>query len=239
MGPPSPPSRKLTVEDAGGNTVTTSTAAVTLAINTGTGTLACTTNPVTATAGVATFAGCKITVGTAGTFTLKATATGLTTATSASFTVAAGPATKVVFTASPASGTGGTAFATQPRVAVEDAGGNTVTTDTSSVTLAIGTNPGTGTLTCTANPKAAVAGVATFAGCSINQTGTGYTLTATDGTLTSATTGSVQHHHRRGHQGSSSPPHRPAPASAPPSPPNRSSRSRTPAATPSPPAPPR
>ena len=40
------------------------------------------------------------------------------------------------------------------------------------------------------NPKSAVAGVATFAGCNINQPGT-YTLTATDGTLTSAESSSI------------------------------------------------
>ena len=41
-------------------------------------------------------------------------------------------------------------------------------------------------LTCTANPKAAVAGIATFAGCKIDKAGTGYTLTATATGLTSA-----------------------------------------------------
>src|SRR5205807_3801510 len=54
----------VTVQDAFGNTVT-STASITLAIGTnpgggGGGTLTCTTNPLSATAGVATFAGCKI-----------------------------------------------------------------------------------------------------------------------------------------------------------------------------------
>ena len=54
---------------------------------------------------------------------------------------------------------------------MQDAGGNTVTTSTSSVTLAL-TTPGGATLACTANPKAAVAGVATFAGCKIDKVGT-------------------------------------------------------------------
>jgi len=45
---------------------------------------------------------------------------------------------------------------------------------------------GTATLSgCAANPKAASAGVATFGGCTITTAGT-YTLTATDGSLTSA-----------------------------------------------------
>src|SRR4029077_9037635 len=76
------------------------------------------------------------------------------------------------------------------KISVEDAGGNLVTTDSSSVTLAIGTNPGSGTLGCTSNPLAASSGVATFAGCKISAGGAGYTLTATDGSLSSATSSS-------------------------------------------------
>ena len=50
----------VAVEDAQGNVVTSDNAtAVTLAYS-GTGTLTCTTNPVTVSAGVATFAGCKV-----------------------------------------------------------------------------------------------------------------------------------------------------------------------------------
>ncbi|MEY2580283.1 MAG: hypothetical protein QOE09_132, partial [Ilumatobacteraceae bacterium] len=58
-----------------------------------------------------------------------------------------------------------------------------------SVTLAV--TAGTGTpgavVTCTANPKAAVAGVVSFTGCKINLAGAGYTLTATAAGLTAAT----------------------------------------------------
>ena len=78
------------------------------------------------------------------------------------------------------------AFGTQPKVTVQDAFGNTVTSDTSSVTLAIGTNPGTGTLSGT-KTVSAVNGVATFSGLSIDQSGNGYRLVATDGGLTGAT----------------------------------------------------
>ena len=96
-----------------------------------------------------------------------------------------GPASKLAFTTQPSGGTSGTAFATQPVVTVQDSAGNTVTTDTSSVTLSITGSPAGASLTCTANPKAAASGVATFAGCKIDKAGT-YTLTATDGSLTSA-----------------------------------------------------
>src|ERR1019366_440715 len=79
----------------------------------------------------------------------------------------------------------GTSFTTG--VSVEDALGNVVTSSSASVALAIGTNPGTGTLTCGANPVNASSGVSTFS-CSINKTGVGYTLTATSSGLTSVTT---------------------------------------------------
>jgi hypothetical protein len=166
------------VEDTYGNTVLTNAATITLAINTGTGTLHCAA--VAAVNGVATFAGCYITLGTEGSFSLKATSPGLTTGTSASFTVA-GAATKLVFTTEPSGGSNGNPFATQPVVTVEDAAGDVVTTSAVQVTLAIGTKPaggGTDTLTCTTNPLDATNGVATFEGCQIaGRTGT-YTITA-------------------------------------------------------------
>ena len=64
-----------------------------------------------------------------------------------------------------------------------------VTSDTSNVTLAITTNPpGNGVLSGSAT--VAASGVATFSNLSINKLGNGYVLTATDGTLTSATSNS-------------------------------------------------
>ena len=58
------------------------------------------------------------------------------------------------------------------------------------MTLAIGTNPSGGVLTCTANPVTVVNGVANFAGCRIDKAGTGYTLIASGGSLTVATSAS-------------------------------------------------
>src|SRR3954451_23671730 len=197
---------KVAVQDPYGNTVTTDTSSVTLAIGTnpGAGTLTCTANPQAAISGEASFSGCKIDKAGTG-YTLKATDGALTLATSGTFNVTVGPAAKLGFTQQVAGAKAGIAFTTQPKVAVQDAGGNTVTTDTSSVTLAIGTNPAGGaatraiapnpaggTLTCPANPLAATAGVASFAGCKINNPATGYTLTATDGSLTSATSASFE-----------------------------------------------
>src|SRR5580704_8252040 len=190
------PQPVVTVEDAGGNLATTNpNASITLAIGTqpGTGaTLVCTANPKAATGGVATFAGCRITVATAGSFTLNATATGLLPGKSAAFTVA-GAASKLVFTASPSNSAGGVTFATQPTVTVEDSLGNVVTADTSTVALAISTQPGSGaSLNCNpnTNKQTVAGGVATFAGCKINL-GSGtpgtYSLGATDGGLLPST----------------------------------------------------
>ena len=96
------------------------------------------------------------------------------------FDITVGAAAQLVFTTQPGSGTGGPALGTQPTVTIEDAGGNTVSTDTNTITLAIGTNPSAGTLSgCSATT---VAGVAAFSGCKIDTAGTGYTLTATDAT---------------------------------------------------------
>ena len=178
---------KVAIEDTYGNVVTGNTSSVTLTITGGGTTVNCTTNPLAAVSGVASFAGCTITK--AGTYTLTATGS-FTSATSNSFTITAGAPVQLVFTQQPSSLTKvGVAFATQPEVAIEDTYGNIVTGDTSSVTLAV-TNGGA-TLTCTTNPLAAVSGVASFSGCAIGTKGF-YSLTATDGTLTPAV--SVQIH---------------------------------------------
>ena len=183
----------VTIEDQFGNTVTLgsdSTTNVALTLTTGTGTLSGTTS-MAAVAGVANFAGDGLNINLVGTNkVLTATATvtaGTKTATtSPAFTITPAASAQLAFTTQPGGGTGGTAWTTQPVVTVRDAYGNTVTTDTSSVTLAIGTNPSGGILSGTTT-VAAVAGVATFSGLSINKAGTNYTLTATDGSLTNAT----------------------------------------------------
>src|SRR5207247_137635 len=100
-----------------------------------------------------------------------------------------GAAGKLVFTVQPSNAPAGAAITPAVQVAVQDAQGNTVTTATTSITVAIGTNPGSGTLAGTTT-VAAVNGVATFANVSINSPGTGYTLTASATTLTGASSSS-------------------------------------------------
>ena len=94
-------------------------------------------------------------------------------------------ATKLAFVEQPASSgiAGGSAISPWPMVAIEDVSGNVVQDDLSAATLAVlqGGQP-TGQ-TC---PGIENLGVFTFSNCVIKVTGT-YTLKATDGSLTSAT----------------------------------------------------
>lgn len=173
----------VAIEDSSGTVITTNSSAVTLALQTAAGaTLSCAVNPRSAVAGVATFSGC--TIDKSGSYRLVATDGSLTSATSVAFTISVGPAAKLAFTASPTDSFANRAFYSQPVVAVQDAGGNTVTSNASSVTLVISTPQGAN-LVCTNNPRPASAGVATFAGCAMDKAGT-YTLTASDGLLASA-----------------------------------------------------
>jgi hypothetical protein len=173
----------VAVQDLGGNTVTGVAATlVHLAITTPAGAvMTCTpgTNDQTTATGVATFVGCAITL--EGSYTLTATATGLTTTASVAHPViTVGPAVAVKFVLAPVGSTAGVNFPTQPHVAIVDAGGNTVTTDTTSIRLVL-TGTGGGVLTCTTNPLGATGGVSVFAGCKISATGS-YTVTADDPT---------------------------------------------------------
>ena len=178
----------VTVEDSLGSTVTNSTASITLSLSgtVPTGASLAGTVTVNAVMGVAHFTGLSINLaGTA--YTLTATSTGLSSATSNSLTVVAGSGNKLAFSTQPSnSNTAGVAFTGQPVVTVEDSLGNPVTTSTASITLSLsGTVPAGAALAGTATVSA-VNGVATFRGLSINLAGTAYTLTATGSGLTSA-----------------------------------------------------
>ena len=180
------PAVQVTALDAGGNTATGFAGNVTMAIGTnpGSGTLSGTLT-VGSAAGVATFTNLSINkLGTG--YTLKATATGLTLATSAAFNIVVGAATQLAFTTQPSTTTAGATITPAVKVTVRDALGNTVTSFSGNVTVAIGTNPGSGSLSGT-KTVAAAAGVATFSDLSINHNGNGYTLTAASSGLAGAT----------------------------------------------------
>jgi uncharacterized protein YjdB len=95
--------------------------------------------------------------------------------------------TQLAFSTDPVGGKAEEPLGTQPVVEVQDANGNAVTIDnTTVVTAAIGTNPSSGTLSGTMSATAA-SGVASFTDLSIDKAGEDYTLTASASGLTGAT----------------------------------------------------
>ncbi len=167
---------QVEVRDANGTLVPGATNAVTIAIanNAGGGTLTG-TKTVNAVAGVATFSALSLDkVGTG--YTLQATATGLSSATSSAFTITPAALNNLAFTIQPVNFTAGTAFPTVV-VTARDAFGNTVTSFTTNVSLAFGSHPAGATLTGTTS-VAAAAGVATFSALGPLPVAGGYTLVA-------------------------------------------------------------
>jgi hypothetical protein len=164
-----------------------STSDVTLAIASGpSGGKLLGTTTVQAVGGVATFG--ALSIDQAGLYVLTASAAGVGgTATSGSFNVAAGAAARLAFTTEPANTPGANAMASV-KVAIEDQYGNTVTTDSSSVTLSLNAAVSGGGVLKGATTASAQNGVATFSGLSIvnssnsnwSAAGTGYSLTASD-----------------------------------------------------------
>ena len=174
----------VAVEDSAGNVVTDSDATVTLTVNQHSKSLTGTTS-VAVVDGVATFADLAIAT-SATNYTLTMKATGLKTVTSAVFDVTTGPAALLVFTRQPSSsGRAGKSWSTQPIVTVEDAFGNVVVASVTEIALQL--TPGGGNpdalLVCAENPVAAVNGDARFAKCSIDMPGSGYTVAAITGGL--------------------------------------------------------
>src|SRR5881409_1907841 len=173
------PPVQLMAQDAAGNTVPSFTGTVTVAITAGTGTSGATlagTTTVAAVNGVASFA--TLSVNKSGTaYTLAATAAGLTAAASAAFSITPGTATRLAFTSQPGTATAGNPISPAVQVTAQDALGNAVAGFTGTVTVALGANPGGGTLSGTMT-VAATNGVASFATLNIDKAGTGYTLTA-------------------------------------------------------------
>ncbi|MEI8194346.1 MAG: cadherin-like domain-containing protein, partial [Phycisphaerae bacterium] len=159
------PGFAATVQDQYGNTVTTNSSNVTIATNTGPGTLSGTTT-IAAVNGIATFSNLSLT--TAGSYTIKVTDGALTLATSGSFSVSAGIASQLLISQQPTNVIQGQIISPAVTVQVTDQYGNVVTSDNSNITMAVNTGPGalSGTLTV-----AAVNGVATFSNLSLTTAG--------------------------------------------------------------------
>jgi hypothetical protein len=169
------------VTDGNGNIITNFNSDVTISLGTGPGTLSG-TKTVQAVDGVANFG--NLSLSTVGVYTLLVNAGNIPAAYSDSFNVIPGPSAKLVFAQEPTNTADTVADSPAITVRAEDAFGNFVTNDSSSVTLAIsqGTTGAVlgGTLT-----EPLVNGVATFNNVSINLVGA-YELTASDGSLTNA-----------------------------------------------------
>ena len=183
-GAPIAPAVQVLAQDAAGNTDPgyTGNVTVSLVANPGGATLTGTTT-VAAVSGTATFGDLELDKSGTG-YTLMATATGLTSATSSTFdNIAAAGSTVVFVVQPPATATAGAGMSPCLQVAVKDGFGNIATAFNGNVTLDIGTNPAGGALSGTTT-VAAVAGVATFCGVSIDRAGSGYTLMAAASVLT-------------------------------------------------------
>lgn len=143
------------------------------------------TDPVNATTDPNGFASSVWTLGSSlGGKTLTAIFSGLPPVAFTATAVAATP-TQLAFTRPPQTTAAGASFSPSIQVTVQDAAGNTVTSANDAVTLAIGSNPAGGTLSGTVTVNA-VNGVASFGNVSIDQVGSGYTLTASAAGLTGA-----------------------------------------------------
>ncbi|MBF5041990.1 hypothetical protein FGE12_06260 [Aggregicoccus sp. 17bor-14] len=171
---------EVAVLDAHGNTVPDSSTSVALAL--------APSAPVSGllteltVGGIARFSG--LSVDRAGSYTLTASATDLTAATSASFDVAPAAAAQLAFTTQPASTPAGQAFTVE--VAVQDRFGNRVTSGAPELTLALHGGSAGASLSGTSTASAA-SGLARFTGLSVQQAGTGYTLSASSAGVADAT----------------------------------------------------
>ncbi len=193
-GRPIDPAVEVMALDAEGILVTEFTENITIAIQTGTGAagaafLATSTTTVAAVNGVATFP--DLAIDSAGVdYRLQASATGLTSASSAQFHITPGDASRLVFFEPPGNTQAGVPV--DPAVVVEarDDLGNRATGFTGPVTMAIAAGTGTGgaeLLGTTVVP--AVEGRATFDDLSIDLVGSGYRLEASSAELPTVLSG--------------------------------------------------
>jgi alpha-tubulin suppressor-like RCC1 family protein len=172
----------VAIRDAAGNTRSSDNlTVVTMTVSAGATVIG--TATATASSGVATFATVGVN-GTAGTsYTLTFASPGLSSA-AQSITPTVGTASQLVLTRNAAGAASGTAFTSQPVVAIRDPAGNTRTSDNSTaVTMTVnagGTVAGIATAT-------ASSGVATFTNVGISGFGGIYTLNFGAGALTPAT----------------------------------------------------
>jgi len=175
------PAVTVQLRDTLGNPVAAAGLPVTIAIASGTGTLTGTATRNTDSTGSATFS--NLSINLAGSKTLSAASTGITSTTSSAFTITPGPAAALLFVQQPTNVIAGATIFPAVTVRLADIQGNTVPASGVSVTMALST--GTGTLTGTIPQLTDAAGVATFGNLSVNASGT-KKFTASSSGLTSA-----------------------------------------------------
>ncbi len=179
---------EVAVEDVFGNVIASDNSTVTVAVATGPGGFAVgSTTSVAAGDGVATLS--NLTLDTAGAYTLTVTDGTLTSATSGNVVVSPATASQLAFQQTPTTGVTGQPLSPAVTVAVEDAFGNVVTSDTSSVTIAAASGPG-GFATGSTTTVSAASGLATFSNLMLNTAGN-YTLSVTDGALSGVTSSTI------------------------------------------------
>jgi hypothetical protein len=171
------PSITVQVLDAGRNLIESATVPITLAIkdNPNNGVLSGTLT-VMAKGGAATFSNLSVDKAGDG-YTLVASATGLNSTTSESFSIRSGEPFQLAIVAHPENGQSKKEISPAIKVQVRDAAGNLVVTSTDRITLAIEDNPGNGTLSGMLTVTAE-GGETTFTGLSIDRAGDGYRLVA-------------------------------------------------------------
>ncbi|HET7602275.1 MAG TPA: Ig-like domain-containing protein, partial [Gemmatimonadales bacterium] len=172
----------IQIQDANGNAVALAGIAVQagMASNPGAGTLIGNTTASTNASGLATFTNLGIS-GPAGSYTIGFSVPNRDdisgTPPSSAIAISAGAATQLQFSVQPSNVATGAAIAPAVKVRIEDAQGTLVTSASSNVTIAIGSNPGGASLSGT-KTVAASGGIATFSSLSLDRPGNGYTLTA-------------------------------------------------------------
>ena len=176
---------QISIENASGTVISADSSTVTLTLSSGTFSTGSNTVTAMAVNGVATFS--NLVIPSPGSYTLVASDGTLPSTSSNNFTVTGPTAAKLAFAAQPGTSAVGTAISPAVTVNVETSAGAVVSGNTSTVTLTLHGSTFTGGGTTVS--VAAINGVATFSNLTIASAATCY-FTATDGSLTSATSNS-------------------------------------------------
>ena len=187
------PAITVEVRDSANALVTTATNTISLSFGTDPSAGAASisgTLTTAAVAGVATFNNISVdSINSRYTFDL--TSAGLTTAVSNPFDITFAPPTQLVITTQPSNAVAG--FNISPAISIElrDIHNNLVTTATDNITLALGSDPSTGSATLGGTTTvAAISGVATFSDITLDKAYNSYVIIVSSGTLTTDTSAS-------------------------------------------------